>query len=133
MSTTTDNEATKLRAMPFTTINAKAIAKGFYAMFDQSEKDILRFGMLPAEKMRVLEDSLRQKYESLGVPAKDFYGDDAKHCEWFGKSKIEDMIVCEWSHPVDNDKFIDCNVREAVSESVRMITLELYEIGDLVV
>jgi hypothetical protein len=52
---------TKLTNAPFN-IDADAIAEGLLEMFSEEERVILRFGMLPAEKMRVLEQALLEKF-----------------------------------------------------------------------
>lgn len=134
MTTATESELYHMRSIPGVTINVKPMARGFYEMFDDSEKTVLRFGMLPAKKMELLESSLRDKYDSLGVDAADFYGDDVKHCEWYGKKKLKDMIVVRLKEPLPNgDNYADVDLSEAVREASRQITLELYNIGNLVV
>jgi len=47
------------------TIDAAAIAQGLYDLFDSNEQACVAFGMLPAEKMRVLEKQLGQKVEDM--------------------------------------------------------------------
>lgn len=44
-------------------VDTNAIAKGIYEMFDTNEQAAVAFGMLPAEKMRVLENELDRKIE----------------------------------------------------------------------
>ena len=52
---------TTLRTVPFT-IDADAIAEGLLEMFTDNERVVLRFGMLPAEKMECVKSSLERKF-----------------------------------------------------------------------
>lgn len=45
---------------PFLRVDAEAIAKGFIAMWEPEDRILLRFGMLPAKWMDVLEKMLRE-------------------------------------------------------------------------
>ena len=45
-------------------VDAQAIAQGVYGMFDDDERAICAFGMLPAEKMNSLEKLLGEKIET---------------------------------------------------------------------
>lgn len=122
MTTTTEDKKVKLHELPVT-VNVSAMAAGLLEIFDEDERVILRFGMLPAKKMELLEKTLREKFEELGQhPAKawplsmitETYGPDDRVSSVNGE-------VREW------------NLRKLVSEAMREITLGIYAIGDLVV
>jgi hypothetical protein len=93
-------------------------------MFTDDERMVLRFGMLPAKKMEILETNLREKFDKLGshprvafplsVIAESGYTED-------DRLSTIDGVIREW------------NLRKLVSEAVREITLAIYAIGDLVV
>jgi len=101
----------KLREAPFT-INVEAFAKGFLELFDEQDRTVLRFGMLPAAKMECLEKLLREKFAGCGDPKGD-----------------EFLAV-----PVDEESPVTTySLKKVVSEAMHAISCELYRIGDLVV
>lgn len=102
----------KLRTAPFS-IDPAAIAEGLLEMFDDNERVALRFGMLPAEKMRVVEDALRNKFleNSRGKIEGDSF-----------------TYICEATHEVG-----DFSMKKLVNEATHEIVLAMYAIGELVV
>lgn len=50
-------------------VDTKAIATGIYDMFDENEQAATAFGMLPFEKMKVLERELGNKIERIAKDA----------------------------------------------------------------
>ena len=117
------DKTVKLRELPVT-INVTKMAEGIMGMFTDEELTILRFGMLPAKKMEILEKNLREKFEGLGkhprdvftlsTIAADDYGDDDRLSTVNGE-------VTEW------------NLGKLVSEAMHEITLGIYAVGELVV
>lgn len=95
---------------PFT-INAKAIAAGLLDLFDENERVVLRFGMLPAEKMNAVERMLREKFLENAT----------------GKEGDTFLAIA------DHKPAVEFSMKKLVSECMREIALELYSIGDLVV
>lgn len=126
MSTATEDKRVKLHELPVT-VNVSALAAGILDLFTEDERVILRFGMLPAKKMEILEKQLRDKFEGLGQhPTKvwplsmisESYGPDDR------LSMVGGAVggaVREW------------NIRKLVSEALHEVTLGIYAIGDLVV
>ena len=103
----------RLKTLPVD-VNAKAIASGLLAMFDESERAVLRFGMLPAAKMECLEKQLGAHFRALGTDCGD--GD-----KFFAILKAP------------NERCREFSMKALVSEALRAVTLELYAIGELVV
>ena len=121
MLATKDKEV-RLRELPVT-INVTKMAEGIYEMFTEQEKNILRFGMLPAEKMHILDTQLREKFEELG-----------KHpTEVWPKSLIAETYDKDDRVSTVNDEVYEWNTQKLVSEAAREISLGIYSIGDLVV
>lgn len=104
----------KLNTLPVT-IDTEAIALGMLDMFDEDELEVLRFGMLPAEKMEVLERSLREKFETMAVQEK---GDMYNSVIWGENGEV---------------RIVGFDMKELVKEAMREVTLALYRHGDLVV
>lgn len=101
----------RLREAPVT-INVSKMAEGLLAMFDDDERTILRFGMLPATKMEILNKQLEAHFrETL----------------FLGRAGNEhDVFFSEHG-------YLTINMRKLVSEAAHQISIGLYEIGDLVV
>lgn len=95
---------------PFT-IDATAIAKGLLNLFTEEERTVLRFGMLPAEKMNACVRMLREKFLETATSK----GGDA-----FTGIRADGHCV-------------DFSMKRLVAEAVHEIALELYAIGELVV
>ena len=122
-ATTTDDRIVKLRELPVT-VNVSKMAEGMLEMFDESERVVLRFGMLPAKKMEILEANLREKFDDLGKhPADVFPLSMIAQSEYDKDDRLSTVggEVTEW------------NLRKLVSEAMHEITLGIYAIGDLVV
>lgn len=93
------------------TINAKAIAEGIYALFDEDERAALAFGMLPAVKMRLLEKMLAEKAETQAKDA----------CErQFGFRPEGNVADAEWK-------------KEFVRFCTREVESALYKVAPMVV
>lgn len=108
------DQQVRLTTVPFT-INVEAIALGILDMFTDSERVALRFGLLPAEKMHVLQRALREKFENATCQLNPGLNDD----KWFALTR--------------NDGAIDFSMKRLVSEAMHLVTLELYKHGELVV
>lgn len=112
-----DDKIVTLKTLPVT-INVTQLAAGFLDLFTDEERIILRFGMLPAGKMQILENALNEKFRSAyGLP------------ETGGDSFTATLRL----EPNGDFQCIDFSLNELINEAVRVITLALYEIGDLVV
>lgn len=98
---------------PHITIEADKIAEGFVGMLDEEETTILRFGMLPAKKMELLEKQLREKFASLGT------------------SDIDENDL-HYLHTRD-EGIIEFSVKDVTRRAMRLITNEIYARGNLVV
>jgi hypothetical protein len=123
MATTTEEKTVKLRELPVT-VNVSAMAAGILEMFDENERTVLRFGMLPAKKMELLEKNLREKFDELGKhPADVFYLSGVAREEWNEDDRLSTV----------NGEVTEWNLRKLVSEAMHEITLGIYAIGDLVV
>lgn len=115
---------TKLQNAPFT-IDAEAIAEGLFEMFDENERVALRFGMLPAEKMRIIEQALREKFLSVSKrTTPEDYG--SLEVKWDG-----DTYVAVTNIP--GRTFVEFSMKKLVNEATHAVCLALYGIGDLVV
>jgi hypothetical protein len=107
----------RLRTLPVD-VNVTKIAAGMLRLFTEDERLMLRFGMLPAEKMRVLERILDEKFRrDYRLPPT---GGDA----FCAMLKL---------NPESGFDFIDFSLRALINEATAAITSELYQIGDLVV
>lgn len=103
----------RLETVPFT-IDPEAIALGLLAMFNDDERDRLRLGLLPADKMHALERALDAKFRSISTNP---IGNSDKLTAWV----------------MDTHEAIDFSMRALVSEAVRLVVSALYKHGDLVV
>ena len=92
--------------------SVQAIAKGLLEMFTDDERVILRFGMLPAAKIRLVQDEFEARFRSMGASFAE--GDKL-------------VAYCK------DREIIEFSMKELVSEAVHEVSLELYRIGDLVV
>jgi len=94
-------------------VDVESLAARFLDLFDENERAALRFGMLPAEKMTVLETQLRNYFAGVAGVSPDHTG----------------TLLCA---PGDGHPF-DFELTDLVHEVERAVTLEIYRIGDLVV
>lgn len=99
------------------TFDAPALAKGLLALFTPEEKTILRFGMLPADKMESLTRLLTAKFQGMGEP--------------LDSDNPADPVRLSWS-PTKRET-IEWDTARAVRDIVRAVTLEIYSRGNLVV
>lgn len=104
-----------MQTAPFT-IDAPAIAAGMIELFTQDEKDILRFGMLPAEKMESLRRAIERRFSQT------------EHAI----VRNNDEYICVHETPTRRN-IITFSMKKLVAEAMHEITLEIYKIGDLVV
>lgn len=100
------------------TMDVEKLAEGVYGLFTEEEKDILRFGMLPAKKMELVEKDFRRKFLESSYELEDV-GDDRKEESHFSYDSEGEMVVF--------------NMNRLVSEAMHKLTVELYRIGNLVV
>lgn len=103
----------KLRTAPFT-MDAGAIARGLLDLFDENEKIALRFGMLPAQKMEIVQKMMREKFLENAT------------------SKEGDLFTVIYDDGTRR-QIVEFSMKKLVSEAVHEISLALYGIGDLVV
>ncbi len=120
---TTKDRVIKLRELPVS-VNVTKMAAGIFDMFDEDERTVLRFGMLPAKKMELLQKNLREKFDGLGKHPRDA----------FPLSVLAGMDYADDTRfsTVDG-KFREWHLDKLVSEATHEITLGIYAIGDLVV
>lgn len=107
----------RLRTVPFT-IEVEPLAEGILNLFTEQEKVVLRFGMLPAEKMDSMKRMLTEKFTAMTLspePGRDDFTAIVKKLDGEGYDVI------------------DFSLRELVSEALHEITCQLYRIGELVV
>lgn len=102
---------TALQEQPRITIDIPALAQGFIGLFTDDERVVLRFGMLPAQKMGMLRATLEDHVRKHAGILK---GDAVVSVEHHGH-------CWEWS------------INAAVDEAMHLISCEMYKIGDLVV
>ena len=111
------DKVVRLRTLPVD-VNVTKIAAGMLRLFTDDDRLMLRFGMLPAEKMHVLDRILDEKFRrEYRLPPS---GGDA-FCA---------MLRLK---PETGFEFIDFSLRALINEATAAITSELYQIGDLVV
>lgn len=111
------DKVVRLRTLPVD-VNVTKIAAGMLRLFTEDDRLMLRFGMLPAEKMRVLEGILDEKFRrEYRLPPS---GGDA----FCAMLRLKPEIGFE---------FIDFSLRALINEATAAIISELYQIGDLVV
>lgn len=104
----------RLKTLPIT-MDADKIAEGMLEMFTDDERVVLRFGMLPFEKMQMFE--------------KEF---EASIRERFANSGTADELVAVVN--IDGyPRHIEFSMKKLVQEASRKLALALYSIGDLVV
>lgn len=120
--TKTDNIVT-LRELPVT-VNVTQLAEGVFDLFDEEERTVLQFGMLPAKKMEILQNNLREKFDELGKHPREVFGLSViAHTEYGDDDRLSTV----------NGKTTEWNLGRLVSEATREITLGIYAIGNLVV
>ena len=111
------DKVVRLRTLPVD-VNVTKIAAGMLRLFSEDERLMLRFGMLPAEKMQVLERILDEKFR------RDY------RLPQSGGDTFCAMLKLNLESGFD---FIDFSLRALINEATAAITSELYQIGDLVV
>lgn len=105
----------RMMECPGITIDPDSIAEGLLEMFDEDERTVLRFGMLPAAKMEALQRILEAKFR-----------------EDFPNSGTSDRLVAVMQVP-GLPRHHEFSMKKLVAEAVREVSLALYKIGDLVV
>jgi len=120
---TTGDKKVKLRELPVT-VNVTKMAEGLKEMFDDEELTILRFGMLPAKKMELLEKNLREKFGELGRHPRDVWPKSLIATTCYDEDDRVSMV---------NDEVREWHLGKLVSEAMHEISLGIYAIGDLVV
>lgn len=85
------------------------LAEGMFDMFDENEKGVLQFGMLPAKKMQLLEANLGDKIM---------------------KALKADHIKQELEPLWEDYKFTP---KQVVDEIMHAVSVHIYSIGNLVV
>jgi len=91
-------------------VEVEPLSKGLYELFTDDEKEIVRFGMLPAEKMDTFAENLRKRIKP-GT---------------YRKPDEEDF----------DKRMIDISEAEAehyVSEILRNVTVGIYNLCDMIV
>jgi hypothetical protein len=112
------------------TIDADKIAEGLLEMFTDDERVVLRFGMLPAEKMESLKRIIRERFEgeaTMEIHPKTTLGG---MLTWDKDSHTAYAKRADGRPGVD---IIDFSMNKLVAEAVHEVCLALYKIGDLVV
>jgi hypothetical protein len=104
-----------------TTIDHKAIAEGLYEMFDEGEKTVLAFGMLPESKLSILRKQLKLKAKEL------FRGPE----EIFSSEEMEEMSGVGLK--VFGQQLADKKREEFVRDAEHEICLALYRVAPMVV
>ena len=123
MTTDPTDKVVTLRHMPVK-VNVTKMAEGLLEMFSEEERTVLRFGMLPAKKMEVHQQQLREKFETLGRRPRDVWP------KWLiATTNYHDDVRVS----TVNGEITEWNITKLVSEATHEITLALYAIGDLVV
>ena len=109
-------------------IDADAIAKGLLKLFDEDELVALRFGMLPARKMelldRIVEEKILSSLSGKRVTEDGFVLPDSKE-------KAREEVKRGDSAMTGEDGLI--SLKRLKRELVHEISLAIYKIGDLVV
>ena len=124
MTTSTEKDhVVELQELPVT-VNVTKLARGVFDLFTEDEKTVLRFGMLPAKKMELLETQLRDKFNGLGKHPREVWPKSTSG----GESYTEDTRMSS----VDGT-YTEWHLDKLVSEAMHEVTLGIYRIGDLVV
>ena len=112
----------RLRNLPVT-INVTQLSQGFVQLLNEEELVILRFGMLPADRIEILEKQLRDKFEELGSHPHDVWPLSLITETYSADDRVSTVEgeVREW------------NIQKLVSEAVHEISLGIYANGNLVV
>ncbi len=127
MATATEKVVT-LRELPIT-VNVTKMAAGIIGMMDENERAALRFGMLPAKKMEILEKGLREKFDSIGQHPREVEAAlGLGGCVTDPRDYTEDSRVS-----YVGSKQREWNIGRLVKEAAREITLGIYASGELVV
>lgn len=103
----------RLKELPVQ-MDIEKIARGLLDLFTEEERDLLRFGLLPATNMEILKKELEDKFRSLG-----------------GGFAEGDALCAVTTIP--GRRHIEFSMKRLVDEAMHEIALELYRIGDLVV
>lgn len=97
------------------TVDYDGLARGLLDLFTDEERAVLRFGMLPAVKMEILENQLRGKFMEECVVSSE------------GGDRYMAVVTAEgW------DRHVDFSMNELVSNISHNVSLKIYEYGDLV-
>ncbi len=114
------------RKYPFIKVNTEAIALGIIDMFSDEEKAIVRFGMLPAKKIEILETELRNKLKNS--------------FKWDGQSKEVNIYFrhdepMPWFERFGDDGFVmrDVDLNQVHRDIIHEITLKIYSNVDMLV
>lgn len=101
-------------------IDADAIARGMYDLFSENERACLAFGMLPAEKMRVLEKMLGEKFDA------------AAHGQYIEQRKVAEIMLGDEGRTMCDEAYNKIR-KQFVKEAERLVTLAMYNVTPMVV
>lgn len=103
---------------PFLKIDTASIASGMLTLFDESERTVLRFGMLPAKLIELLQDNVRKQIIKL--------------LNWPDGHDVIELSGLKRDDQVFTD-FGRLSLKQIVSDVVHEICQEIYKRGDLIV
>jgi len=109
-------------------IDAESIAKGVIQEFDENELVALRLGMLPAQKMKLVEQAVEERILS-SLSGKRVTEDGFVFAD--SKEKAREEVKRGDSYMTGEDGSI--SLKRLKRELVHEISLAIYKIGDLVV
>lgn len=95
------------------------LAKGLIELFTSEEKDILRFGMLPAKKMETLEKLIKERILGFAV--------EQKEGNTYLYTTSEEQRDKGWPDVIEFD------INRVTADVVHNVCLKIYEHGNLVV
>lgn len=112
------DKVVRLKTLPVD-VNVSKIAAGMLNLFTRDERVLLRFGMLPAGKIKVLAEILNEKFRTT------------YHLTPHGGDSFCAMLQLDPN--ARGYEFIDFSLQSLIDEAVAAITSELYQIGNLIV
>ena len=113
------------------TVDVKKIAKGVFDLFDESEKEILRFGMLPAKKMDLFEKGLDGKLRE-GLDIQPHHKQDT--AAWWPEGKPVITLFGKPVMPLEAlESSVEFDIPSVKRDISKAVVLEIYALGNLVV
>lgn len=106
-------------------VDVNKIAFGIHGMFDEEERTVLAFGMLPKTKMDILEKMLGEKFDKIvEEQSQKIYG--------MSFQEAEDLL-CDLMPELSLKPIVEKNKKKFIRETMHKICIAIYQQADMLV